>query len=176
MELLLGRVRNGDKPAAIFAEFPEMSNRKKCVLKTFYKRSREEEIPEERIVKTYGFYGPNATRKAAEAARSHGGKVFKVIYRKDFAFTGYDYEDVILFEDFEGQLSIGQMKQLLNWDGSKQDLLPAKWTMHMAAYTKVFVSSRFPLEEWYSVPKEASVEQIEGLKARFVSNIYCPTE
>lgn len=62
-------------------------------------------------------------------------------------WDGYDGEKAVLFDDFYGQLKYSRMLQLL--DGY-QLMLPIKGGFTYAKYTKVYITSNKPPDEWYS--------------------------
>ena len=103
-------------------------------------------------------YGKTGTGKTYSIFKKHGPQNICRIttYRdgKKVYFDDYHNEDVIVFEEFNSQIQIQEMLNLLD----KYPLrLPARYADKVACYTQVYITSNKPLEEQYiEVQKESS--------------------
>jgi len=88
------------------------------------------------------------------------------VYRvTDYAhpFDGYRGEDVIVFDEFRGQLKIYEMLNFL--DGYPLEL-PCRYANKQACYTKVYLISNIPFDQQYPDVKTKEPETWLALKRR----------
>lgn len=78
-------------------------------------------------------------------------------------WDGYDGEDAVLFDEFEGQVQITKMLQYLDPYKLK---LEVKGGSVWAKYTKVFITSNRTPEEWYPGVKANKPAQFNALARR----------
>jgi hypothetical protein len=73
-------------------------------------------------------------------------EVGKMTDYKSGRFDDYENQDIILFDEFYGQIPLTAMNDLL--DGQPR-YLPARYANKVACYTKAFIISNYPLDEQY---------------------------
>ena len=61
-------------------------------------------------------------------------------------FDSYNYEDVIVFEEFRSDLKI---KDMLKYLDGYPDVLPCRFANKQACYTKVYITTNIPIEEQF---------------------------
>lgn len=108
-------------------------------LHTKYKDCRRD------ITVTY-IYGSTGSGKTRSVMEQFG---YSNVYRvTDYShpFDSYDCEDVIIFEEFRSNLSLGSMLNYLDCYPVK---LPARYSNKQACYTKVYIISNWELERQY---------------------------
>ena len=88
--------------------------------------------------------------------------VYRVNYY-DHSFDNYQYEDILLLDEYRGQLSIELMLNLL--DGYPLEL-PARYSDKYAAYKKVYIVSSMPFEYQYPKIRNNAPETFEALRLR----------
>lgn len=116
------------------------------------------------------FWGPTRTGKTRRAfeyvARDHAG----VAYRKPQGvwWDGYDNQACVVLDDYDGDVPIGQLLQLLDGRGHGL-LLPVKGSHVQVKAKTFFFTSNKPLSKWYP---QATQEQLDALEARFTSIEY----
>ena len=91
---------------------------------------------------------------------------------KSGRFDDYENQDILLFDEFYGQLSIPTMNDLLN---EQPRHLPARYVNRVACYTKVFITSNYALDEQYRKQRAAGQEpSFGGFLRRITEIIYMP--
>jgi len=87
-------------------------------------------------------------------------------------FDEYNNQDIILFDEFTGQIPLYKMNDLLD----EQPLtLYARYSNKVACYTKVFIISNYPLDEQYTKERASGKQpSFEGLLRRIHEIIYMP--
>jgi hypothetical protein len=105
-------------------------------------------------------YGVRRQGKSKYVRKLHGMEnIFTVGSKGDFIFDGYDYEDVILFDEFDGKIPIIDMNKYLD---VYPLLLNIKGSKVPAMYTKIYLTSNYSLSELY---KEQQENMLESYKA-----------
>lgn len=146
MQKLFEQIKSGASNYEIIADNPEnilnISNmdRARFVIKT------EEFMEKERDIDVTYIYGGTGLGKSSSIFRDHG---YKDVYRvTDYKhpFDGYQLQEIIVFEEFHGQLPIGQM---LNYLDIYPLELPARYSNKVACYTKAYIVSNLRLNEQY---------------------------
>lgn len=97
------------------------------------------------VVVYWGLGGTGKTRKVFED-HPNAFRVQSWTESNKFMFDGYEGEDVILFDDFYGDLPFETFLRL--FDGHPITL-NVKGGRTVAKYTKIFATSNKPPEEWY---------------------------
>ncbi len=85
-------------------------------------------------------------------------------------WDGYEGERTILIDDFYGQVPLTRILNLL--DGYPMQL-PIKGGFTHALFTKVFITSNSPWEEWYETVFEKKIRLKEALKRRINKTTHC---
>jgi len=78
-------------------------------------------------------------------------------------FDGYHGQDVILLEEFKGQIQLQKLLQLLD---SYPVLLEVKGGSIPAMYTKVFITSNYDANQWYADEKFKRNSEFQALYRR----------
>lgn len=102
-----------------------------------------------RQLTTHVYYGPPGTGKTRIVMDKYGDDVYKLSVGNDTKvwFDGYDGEDVLLIDDYDGSwIPYELMLALL--DGY-QLRLPIKGSHTYARYTKVFITSNIHPHKWW---------------------------
>lgn len=94
--------------------------------------------------------GATGTGKTSGIYKSHNAKdicrITNYGHGKDVKFDAYKGQDVLVFEEFNGQIPIEDM---LNYLDIYPLYLPARYADRIACYTHVYITSNVPLEEQY---------------------------
>lgn len=98
---------------------------------------------EDREVKVHYIWGEPGIGKTFSIKTMPG--VFEPSY--DGKWDGYKGEDVILFDEFAGQIPLYQMNRYL--EGYRDTRLPARYHDYFACYHYVFIVSNDPPEHFY---------------------------
>jgi hypothetical protein len=161
----------------LFQKYPHLtlnSMNKIGLLKQEILREKFENI--ERKLHTTYIYGKADAGKTTYAVRVLGYKPREVCKIADYGsgkFDEYNNQDIILFDEFFGQIPITKMNDYL--DGQPLSL-PARYNNKTACYTKVFVISNYPLDEQYRKERaEGKQPSFEGFLRRIHEIIYMPT-
>lgn len=117
-----------------------------------------------RNVEVTYIYGPPRTGKTSYIVNKYGlGNFYDIPVYDKSAFDRYKGEDVIVFDEFEGQFKITLMNKLL--DRWPMDL-PARYANKVACYTKVYIISNLPLQCQYQTEQELSPSIYQAFKER----------
>jgi len=113
--------------------------------------------PEERDVNVQVFWGVTGSGKTTLArieANELGIDLFDVGMTGAFPFEGYNGEKGILFDEFTGQIPIGEMCKLL---GKFRHRVQVKGSSQWYMATNIWICSNKPMEEWY--PRASPMEK-----------------
>ena len=92
-------------------------------------------------------YGTTEKGKTRYVMEKYGYKnVYRVTKSDHTAFDRYKGQDVIIFEEFRSSFKIEDM---LNYLDGYPLMLPSRYNDKEAAYTKVFITTNWPLSEQY---------------------------
>lgn len=100
-----------------------------------------------RQIEVHVLWGEAGTGKTRLVHTRHDD-VFTVNAAETFPFDGYDGQDVILLDDFYGGIPYHQLLRIL--DGY-QYRVNVKGSHRYARWTKVYITSNKPPEQWYNV-------------------------
>lgn len=153
-KLLLRLVHDGLTAEEIVEQHPQFVYQLRkiddLIQRIRYKRFRTEN----RDVRVTYVYGDSGTGKTRGIFEEHGAEnICRVTdYSNDKAlFDAYEGQDVLVFEEFGGQLPIKTMLNLLDVYPIQ---LPARYTARTACYTRVYITSNEPLAEQYESVQE----------------------
>lgn len=108
---------------------------------------REQRYREEpRKVKVFYIWGAPGIGKT-HAILMSGMSVFEPTYAPSGGWDDYRGQDVILFDEFAGQVPLWQINRLL--EGYPNTILRARYHDHVACYHSVFIVSNFAPESLY---------------------------
>ena len=134
----------------------EISDVRHCYLRDKYKNQR-------RFLEVSYLYGAPGTGKTKSIFDAfEGGQICRITSYpkgKPVYFDAYDTQDVLVFEEFYGQIP---MEDMLNYLDIYPLELPARFHDRVACYTKVFITSNIPFKEQY---REIQRERPEQWKA-----------
>lgn len=132
-------------------------------------RYNECKVKERKVHVTY-IYGPKGSGKSSYIRDTFGyGNFYRVTNYKKYPFDFYDYEKVIVFEEFYNSFAITDM---LNYLDIYPVQLPCRYSNKMADYDEVFIISNFPLKEQYKDIQSERPEQFQALLRRIHKIIY----
>lgn len=119
-----------------------------------------------RDVKVCYIYGATGVGKSRFIAETFDRRDVYRITNYQHPFDGYDSQDVMVFEEFTGQIPIEEMLTLLDryWID-----LPARYFNRPALYTKAYVLSNIPFSSLYPDTPSA---QFDAFKRRFTGGIF----
>lgn len=105
---------------------------------------------ENREIEVAYIYGAPGTGKTRSIFEAHGAEnICRVTnYRmgKGVSFDAYHGQNVLVFEEFNSQISIEEM---LNYLDIYPLMLPARYSDRVACFTQVYITSNLPLEQQY---------------------------
>lgn len=144
-------------PSLYLREFSKLEKiRNKSIFKEFKTKYRKLEV--------IYLYGPPRTGKTSYVEKEYGyGNFYSVSSYDRGPFDNYNGEKVIVFDEYESQIKISQMNQLI--DGHPVQL-PCRFENKWACYNKVYIISNSPLDEQYAsdyikpVQREAFISRI----------------
>ncbi len=150
MEDLLDAVQEGKSTARIIQQNPKFAFRVKDIDAVRQTLLSEQFMVQNRSVKVAYLYGAPGTGKTRGIFDKHGAKnICRVTnYRqgKGVSFDAYYGQDVLVFEEFAGQIPIEEM---LNYLDVYPLMLPARYADRVACFTQVYITSNLPLEQQY---------------------------
>jgi len=155
-------------PTLTLNSLPKIATLQQEILKEEYKNKVRE------LHTTY-IYGKADAGKTTYPNRVLGYKPMEICKVTDYGsgrFDEYDNQDIILFDEFLGQISVTAMNDLL--DGQPR-YLPARYANKVACYTKAFIISNYPLDKQCEKARaEGKQPSFEGFLRRINEIIYMP--
>ena len=132
---------------------------------------------ERQIHATY-IYGPEGTGKTTFVYRVLGQEykdVFKVSrYKHSGKWDNYACQDIIMFDEFDGQIELTEMNDMLN--GQPYDF-PCRWSDNVACFTKAIFTSNYKLDDIYKDERAKGKEpSYKGFRRRIKEIIYVPAQ
>lgn len=121
-------------------------------------------------VTVHGLYGGTRSGKTRYVMDTHGHQnVYKPTWNgQKYWFTDYDGHDILLIDEFYGQLRPFVLQELLD---NYHTRLEAKGSNPISQWTKVYITSNVHPEHWYkNIPEEVS----RSIVARFDTLDYFP--
>ena len=110
-------------------------------------------------------WGSPETGKSRYATDKYGfsGVYENSGYARRGWFDNYDYQDVLLLDEFKGQWDIEFLIRIL--DGRPFDV-ECRYQNKQACYTKVFITSNMPLDSLYTEKQQSEPKTWQGLMRR----------
>lgn len=114
-------------------------------------------------LQVYVYWGDAGTGKTRSVYDEHG---FTDVYTLNTSsngnlwFDGYEYEPVLLIDDFRGWIKFQEFLKILDIYPFR---LPIKGSFDYAAWTKVYITSNHPIEDWY---RDESNHHLPALRRR----------
>lgn len=147
---LIELVKSGMTDAEILEEDPSYAYQIKRINEIRQALIEAEFKAKDRDVQVTFVTGATGTGKTRDIHEMYGAENICRIttYRNGglVYFDNYHSEDVLVFEEFSGQIPITDM---LNFLDRYPLRLPARYTDRQACYTKVFITSNMPLDRLY---------------------------
>ena len=132
----------------------------------------------ERQIHVMYLYGAEGTGKTTFVNRVLGRQfmeVFKVSnYKHSGKFDNYASQDIILFDEWQGQIEITEMNDMLN--GQPYNL-PCRFNDRVACFTTVVFASNYPIEQAYKGELDkGKYPSYKGFLRRVNEIIYMPKQ
>ena len=86
-----------------------------------------------------------------------------------FPFDLYEYQDVILFDEFRSPQV--ELYKILRWTDMHPVVLPCRYNNKQACYTKIYFTSNVPLDSLYSDTKFNEPKTYDAFMRR-IHNVY----
>lgn len=156
---LVQNIRDGMTTTEIIDDNPAMAFRVRDIDLLRQTLTAEKYAVENRPLEVSYLYGASGAGKTRSIYETHDPRsVYRVTnYRatRGISFDGYHGQEVLVFEEFSGQMPIEDM---LNYLDIYPLSLPARYNDKTACYTKVYITSNSPLESQYWVEQQARPE------------------
>ena len=147
---LVQNIRAGLSTTEIIDDNPGLAFRVREIDLLRQTLTAEKYAVENRPLEVTYLYGASGTGKTWGIYQKHEPKNICRItnYRatRGISFDGYNGQDVLVFEEFSGQIPIEDM---LNYLDIYPLYLPARYSDRVACYTQVYITSNLPLEKQY---------------------------
>lgn len=147
---LLQHIKEGMTTVDIIDESPSFAFKSKDIeaLRDIYQMEQFKTV--NRNLKVTYLYGAPGTGKTRYIFENHPAseicRITDYNVKNGIRFDGYHGQDVLVFEEFYGQISIESM---LNFLDIYPLNLPARYNDRVACYTKVYITSNISLEQQY---------------------------
>lgn len=150
MHQLLQNVKEGMTTTEIIEQTPSMAFRVRDIDLLRQTLTAEKYAVENRPLEVSYLYGASGAGKTRSIYEAHDPRsIYRVTnYRaaRGISFDGYHGQEVLVFEEFSGQIPIEDM---LNYLDIYPLSLPARYNDKTACYTTVYITSNLPLEKQY---------------------------
>ncbi len=147
LENVYDMIKSGSSNVEILEQMPEQFIRLNLIERARQELKEAEFKDVFRNLEVIYIFGHTETGKTRYVMDTHGySNVHKITDYKN-PFDKYQLQDVVLFDEFVGQLSVENMNQYL--DGYPLDL-PCRYVNKVACFTKVYILSNISLEQQYS--------------------------
>lgn len=147
---LVQNIRTGMSTTEIIDDNPGLAFRVREIDLLRQTLTAEKYAVENRPLEVTYLYGASGTGKTWGIYQKHEAKNICRItnYRatRGISFDGYNGQDILVFEEFSGQIPIEDM---LNYLDIYPLYLPARYSDRVACYTQVYITSNLPLEKQY---------------------------
>ena len=147
---LVQNIRDGMTTTEIIDDNPAMAFRVRDIDLLRQTLTAEKYAVENRPLEVSYLYGASGAGKTRSIYEAHDPRsIYRVTnYRaaKGISFDGYHGQEVLVFEEFSGQVPIEDM---LNYLDIYPLTLPARYSDKTACYTTVYITSNISLEEQY---------------------------
>ena len=136
--------------------------------KALYMQKKYRKAKRNDIVVNY-IWGKSRTGKTSFVNDKYGYENVYSVNEYKHPFDMYEYQDIILFDDFRGQIE--DITKMLHWLDVHPVTLPSRYNNKQACYTKVYFTSDLPPEKLYAWTKTTEHETWEALQLR-IHNVY----
>ncbi len=156
MYRLLQNVKEGMSTTDIIDDSPSFAFKSREIenLRNTYLHERYKH--EKRNIKVTYLFGASGTGKTSSIYAKHPmSEIYRIIEyncRNGLRFDGYQGHDVLVFEEFNSQIPIETMLNLLD---IYPLMLPARYNDRVACYTQVYITSNNSLWEQYKAEQQS---------------------
>lgn len=167
MEDMLSDIKDGMSLLELVDKYPKYAFKIEDIkrLQTLERFEKYKKIM--RNVNVTYLFGATGTGKSRSIFEKYGAdEIFRITdYSRPAAlFDGYNGQDVVVFEEFSGQLPIETM---LNYLDIYPLELPARYNNKIACFSNVYITSNIPLLAQYSKIQEVKPETWKAFLRRF---------
>lgn len=151
LEAVAERIQSGQSFEVISDEFPAESLQFRRSIMDACREQRRSQWrrtlrPNLEVNVIYGDAGTGKTRSVYDTEGIENIYTLTECHNGNVWFDGYDYEPILLIDDFRGWIKFTMLLKLLDIYPIK---LPIKGSYEYAAWSKVYITSNHPIEEWY---------------------------
>jgi len=141
-------VQSGASSSELISLYPHLYLKELNKISSIYQQALYDKFKTvKREVEVTYIYGSPGSGKTSYIVNKHGlGTYYDVANYNNSAFDMYNAEDIIVFDEFTGQIPITQMNKYLDYYPLQ---LPARFSNKVACYTKVYIVSNLPLSKLY---------------------------
>ncbi len=170
-EAIIKMIKDGYTNAEIIEAYPTAIT-KQAYMDRYRQEYLEAKNNNWRDVEVNYIWGKTGVGKTRYVMDKYGYNNVCKITNYTHPFDNYNGQDVILFDEFNGQIMISDLLQYL--DGYPCPL-PARYADKMACFRKAYLVSNFPFSSQYKNIQSEKPEQWEAFKRR-ISHIYKMSE
>ena len=139
-DLILDMLKEGSSVAEVIVTYPKLMYRAQQLEKLREELNSQRYGIEDRDVEVKMLIVDDHSDAYAYVKRQHHGKICRITaYRDPMSFDTYHGEDIILFDNFCGQI---RAQELINYLGTHPVTLPARFQDRNACYTHVYITTR----------------------------------
>jgi len=110
------------------------------------------------------YWGPTCTGKSYSARQYNPTSWYSVSDIRNLWFDGYNYEDVLILDDYCGEIPITDLLKIMD---EYKYMCKVKGGFIQAAWTTVIITSNVQMHQWYP---DAKPEQLDALDRRLHIN------
>lgn len=157
-------IDDGFDADSIVNEYPQYLFKYEQIEKQCERKKSEKFADIERDMTVYYISGPTRSGKTYYVTHKYGHRnVFRVTNYKN-PFDKYKGQDVVIFDEFHGQLTIDEMLDLLDVYPTE---LKGRYNDHTACYTKAYVISNKKIEDQFKQTQIYDPATYDAFIARF---------
>lgn len=171
-EELIELIKSGKAAAEIILEEPKYALQARNIeylIETMKEKRGSAIRPEMQVFYLFGATGTGKTRSIYERHKPEDICRITSYRNGQVLFDSYHGEDVLVFEEFTGQIPISEM---LNYLDIYPIRLPARYSDRIALYTKVYITSNLSLNELYEEIQRKHPEVWRAFKRRITKVYY----
>ncbi len=163
---VLNMIKNGFSNCEIINNHPSYINKIKDLDNTRNMLIEEKYKNEFRKIEVIYIFGKTATGKTRYVMDKYGYEnVYKITNYKN-PFDNYEFQDVLLLDEFHSSLTISDLLQYLDGYPCR---LPARYSDKWACFTKVYIISNIDLDKQYPNIQLNDIETFNALIRRINS-------
>lgn len=147
LDAVAERIQGGDDLRAVVQDFPGHYIRYRRGMEALHAMVHASKVPVWREVTVVVLHGPAGSGKTKRAVQEGGDDFFILDQGERVWFDGYSGQSTLIVDDFYGWVKYGQLLRILDGHPYRCEV---KGSFVQAAWTKVFITSNKPPEEWYA--------------------------